>query len=120
MGARWGVDRTVAQIHALLYLTAGRCTNVSTSLRELQNRGLVRLVHPSDDRRDHYETSTPVWELMRTIVREPSDARSRPRSASCATCAPDAAPGPAPKRAALRRRRRAQAARGCREGDVLD
>ena len=83
MGARWGVNRTVAQIHALLYLT-GRpmhadelCealvvarSNVSTSLRELQNWGLVRLVHLSDDRRDHYETSTHVWELMRTIVRE--------------------------------------------------
>jgi len=83
MGARWGVNRTVAQIHALLYLmgkpmhadelceTLGVArSNVSTSLRELQNWGLVRLVHLSDDRRDHYETSTHVWELMRTIVRE--------------------------------------------------
>jgi DNA-binding transcriptional regulator GbsR (MarR family) len=83
MGTRWGINRTVAQIHALLYLT-GRpmhadelCealdvarSNVSTSLRELQNWGLVRMVHLSDDRRDHYETSTHVWELMRTIVRE--------------------------------------------------
>jgi DNA-binding transcriptional regulator GbsR (MarR family) len=83
MGARWGVNRTVAQIHALLYL-GGRPmpadeisetlevarSNVSTSLRELQGWGLVRLVHLSDDRRDHYETSTHVWELMRTIVRE--------------------------------------------------
>jgi DNA-binding transcriptional regulator GbsR (MarR family) len=83
MSARWGVNRTVAQIHALLYLTgrpmhadelcetlAVARSNVSTSLRELQNWGLVRLVHLSDDRRDHYETSTHVWELMRTIVRE--------------------------------------------------
>ena len=83
MGARWGVNRSVAQIHALLYVT-GRpmhadeiCetlviarSNVSTSLRELQNWNLVRLVHLSDDRRDHYETSTHVWELMRTIARE--------------------------------------------------
>ena len=83
MGARWGVNRTVSQIHALLYLTgrpmhadelcetlAVARSNVSTSLRELQNWGLVRLVHLSDDRRDHYETATHVWELMRTIVRE--------------------------------------------------
>jgi len=83
MGARWGVNRTVSQIHALLYLTgrpmhadelcealAVARSNVSTSLRELQNWGLVRLVHLSEDRRDHYETSTHVWELMRTIVRE--------------------------------------------------
>ena len=83
MGARWGLNRTLAQIHALLYLT-GRpmhadelCetlaiarSNVSTSLRELQNWGLVRMVHLSDDRRDHYETSTQVRELMRIIVRE--------------------------------------------------
>ena len=83
MGARWGVNRTVAQIHALLYMSARPMhadelcdtlevarSNVSTSLRELQNWGLVRLVHLSEDRRDHYETSTHVWELMRTIVRE--------------------------------------------------
>jgi len=83
MGARWGVNRTVAQIHALLYLMGKPMhadelcealgvarSNASTSLRELQNWGLVRLVHLSDDRRDHYETSTHVWELMRTIVRE--------------------------------------------------
>jgi len=83
MGARWGVNRTVAQIHALLYVTgrpmhadeicatlAVARSNVSTSLRELENWGLVRLVHLSDDRRDHYATSTHVWELMRTIVRE--------------------------------------------------
>jgi DNA-binding transcriptional regulator GbsR (MarR family) len=83
MGTRWGVNRTVAQIHALLYLMgrpmhadelcetlAVARSNVSTSLRELQNWGLVRLVHLSDDRRDHYETSVHVWELMPTIVRE--------------------------------------------------
>lgn len=83
MGTRWGVNRTVAQIHALLYVT-GRpmhadeiCetlgvarSNVSTSLRELQSWKLVRLVHLADDRRDHFETETHVWELMRTIVRE--------------------------------------------------
>ena len=83
MSARWGVNRTVAQIHALLYangrpmhadelvesLGVAR-SNVSTSLRELQAWNLVRLVHRTDDRRDHYETSTSVWDLMRTIVRE--------------------------------------------------
>jgi len=83
MGSRWGVNRTMSQIHALLFI-AGRPmhaeeiveslevarSNVSTSLRELQGWGLVRLVHLSSDRRDHYETSAHVWELMRTIVRE--------------------------------------------------
>ena len=83
MGTRWGVNRTVAQIHALLYI-AGRPmhadeitdtlevarSNVSNSIRELQGWGLVKLVHLSGDRRDHFETSTHVWELLRTIVRE--------------------------------------------------
>jgi DNA-binding transcriptional regulator GbsR (MarR family) len=83
MGARWGVNRTVAQIHALLYIqgrpmhaeeiadTLGVArSNVSTSLRELQGWNLVRLTHLAGDRRDHFETSTQVWELLRTIVRE--------------------------------------------------
>jgi DNA-binding transcriptional regulator GbsR (MarR family) len=83
MGARWGVNRTVAQIHALLYIqgrpmhaeeiaeTLGVArSNVSTSLRELQGWNLVRLTHLAGDRRDHFETSTQVWELLRTVVRE--------------------------------------------------
>jgi DNA-binding transcriptional regulator GbsR (MarR family) len=45
-------------------------SNVSTSLRELQGWKLVKLVHLPGDRRDHYETSTQVWELLRTVVRE--------------------------------------------------
>jgi len=83
MGSRWGVNRTVAQIHALLYLAARPLhaeeiadvlqvarSNVSTSLRELQNLNLVRITHLVGDRRDHFETSKDVWELFRTVVRE--------------------------------------------------
>jgi DNA-binding transcriptional regulator GbsR (MarR family) len=83
MGTRWGVNRTVAQIHALLFLSeeplsADRIadvlvvarSNVSTSLRELQNLHLVRVVHRMGDRRDLFEGSHDVWELFRTIVRE--------------------------------------------------
>jgi DNA-binding transcriptional regulator GbsR (MarR family) len=82
MGSRWGVNRTMSQIHALLFVT-GRpmhadeiCdalgvarSNVSTSLRELQGWGLARVVHLMGDRRDHFETSGDVWELLRVIVR---------------------------------------------------
>jgi DNA-binding transcriptional regulator GbsR (MarR family) len=81
MGARWGVNRTVAQIHALLYLAERALTaeeiadtlgvarsNVSTSLKELLSWRLVRIVHVLGDRRDHYETSKDVWELFRIIV----------------------------------------------------
>ena len=81
MGSRWGVNRTVAQIHALLYLlgrpvaadeiadTLGVArSNVSTSLKELQGWRLARVVHVMGDRRDHFETSTDVWELFKLIV----------------------------------------------------
>ncbi|RZL08723.1 MAG: MarR family transcriptional regulator [Rubrivivax sp.] len=83
MGTRWGVNRTVSQIHALLYITGRPMhaeeivetlgvarSNVSNSLRELQGWKLARLVHMPGDRRDHFETSTDVWEMFRTIVRE--------------------------------------------------
>ena len=83
MGSRWGVNRTVAQVHALLFL-AGRPmdaeeiaatlvvarSNVSNSLRELINLKLVRLSHRVGERRDQFETSKDVWELFRTVVRE--------------------------------------------------
>jgi DNA-binding transcriptional regulator GbsR (MarR family) len=83
MGTRWGVNRTVSQIHALLYITGRPMhaeeiadtlgvarSNVSNSIRELQSWNLVKLVHIAGDRRDHFETATHVWELLRTIVRE--------------------------------------------------
>ena len=83
MGSRWGVNRTVAQIHALLFVLGTPLTaediadmlviarsNVSNSLRELANWNLVRTTHVMGDRRDFFETSSDVWELMRIIVRE--------------------------------------------------
>lgn len=95
MGARWGVNRTVAQIHALLYLngkpmpadeiadTLGVArSNVSTSIRELQAWNLVKLVHVLGDRRDHFETSTDIWELARTIVRERKEREIEPTIAT--------------------------------------
>jgi DNA-binding transcriptional regulator GbsR (MarR family) len=83
MGSRWGVNRTVAQIHALLFVVGKPLTaediaaalvvarsNVSNSLRELANWNLVHVTHVMGDRRDFFETSGDVWELMRIIVRE--------------------------------------------------
>jgi DNA-binding transcriptional regulator GbsR (MarR family) len=83
MGARWGVNRSVAQIHALLYLSPQPLTaeeiadtlalarsNVSTSLRELQGWRLVSLSHALGDRRDHFEAKTDLWDLLLTIVEE--------------------------------------------------
>jgi len=83
MGSNWGVNRSVAQIHALLYVhgqplhaediadtLALARSNVSNSLKELLNWRLIRVTHLLGDRRDYYETSGDVWELFRTIVRE--------------------------------------------------
>ena len=103
MGSRWGVNRTVAQLHALLFL-AGRPmhaeelaellqvarSNVSNSLRELQNWNLVRIVHLLGDRRDHYETAKDPWELMRVIVRERKAREFDPTIAVLRECVADA------------------------------
>jgi DNA-binding transcriptional regulator GbsR (MarR family) len=83
MGTKWGINRTVAQVHALLYLAAKPLpadeisttlsvarSNVSTSLRELQGWGIVRVVHVLGDRRDHFETLKDVWELFRIVAEE--------------------------------------------------
>ena len=83
MGTRWGINRTVAQVHALLFLsekplpaddiakTLGVArSNISTSLRELQNWGIVRVVHVIGDRRDHFESLKDVFAMFRVIARE--------------------------------------------------
>src|SRR3954462_4365073 len=83
MGTRWGVNRTVAQIHALLYLAPKPLdadeivetlqvarSNVSNSLKELQTWGVVRVVHVIGDRRDHFESMKDVWEMFRLVLDE--------------------------------------------------
>lgn len=83
MGTRWGINRTVAQIHALLYLSpqplhaediattlAVARSNVSTSLKELQGWGIVKITHVLGDRRDHFESMKDVWEMFRVVLDE--------------------------------------------------
>src|SRR5262249_15138765 len=83
MGTRWGINRTVAQIHALLYLSPQPLhaeetarllsvarSNVSSSLRELQSWGIVRVTHVLGDRRDHFESLKDVWQMFQIIVEE--------------------------------------------------
>ncbi|HTM24079.1 MAG TPA: MarR family transcriptional regulator [Vicinamibacterales bacterium] len=91
MGARWGINRTVAQVHALLFLSARPLnaediasalgvarSNVSTSLRELQGWGIVRVTHLMGDRRDHFESLKDVWEMFRIIVDERKQREADP------------------------------------------
>ena len=83
MGTRWGINRTVAQVHALLFLSPKPLhaeeiaktlsvarSNVSTSLKELQGWGIVRVVHVLGDRRDHFESVKDVWEIFRIVAEE--------------------------------------------------
>src|SRR5689334_18916671 len=83
MGTRWGINRTVAQVHALLFLSpkplhaeeiantlAVARSNVSTSLRELQGWGILRVIHVLGDRRDHFESVKDVWEIFRIVAEE--------------------------------------------------
>ncbi|MGC2194344.1 MAG: MarR family transcriptional regulator [Terriglobales bacterium] len=83
MGTRWGINRTVAQIHALLFLSPEPLpadeiaetlnvarSNVSTSVRELEGWGIVRAVHVLGERREHYESMKDVWEMFRIIVEQ--------------------------------------------------
>ena len=81
MGTRWGVNRSVAQVHALLYLspkpmhaeniveTLGLArSNVSNSIKELQGWGLVKTVHVIGDRRDHFEALKDVQEMFNLVI----------------------------------------------------
>jgi len=83
MGSSWGINRTVAQIYALLYLSPEPLTadevssilaiarsTVSTGLHELQSWGVVKVLHVLGDRRDHFTTMNDIWEIFRRILDE--------------------------------------------------
>src|SRR6187402_1765241 len=83
MGSRWGINRTVGQIYALLYVSAkplnadeiGEAlafsrSNVSMGLKELQSWNLVRLIHQPNDRREYFQAPEDVWAIFRTLANE--------------------------------------------------
>ena len=83
MGTQWGVNRSVSQVHALLYLSDHPIpaddivdqlglarSNVSTALKELQGYGIVRRVHVEGDRRDHFVGETDLWDMLLRIAAE--------------------------------------------------
>lgn len=100
MGTRWGTNRTVAQIQALLYLSPEPLradqivealsvarSNVSTSIRELQGFGLVRMTHVLGDRRDYFESLHDVWELFRVIIEQRKQRELNPTLSMLRTAA---------------------------------
>ena len=83
MGSRWGINRTVGQIYALLFLSEHPLnaeqivhklgfsrSNVSMGLKELLAWNLVHLKHLPDDRRDHFATPDELWKIVRTLIAE--------------------------------------------------
>jgi DNA-binding transcriptional regulator GbsR (MarR family) len=83
MGSRWGINRTVGQIYALLYVSERALnaddiverlglsrSNVSMGLKELQAWNLVRMQHMPGDRRDYFTTPDDIWQIVRTLVEE--------------------------------------------------
>jgi len=107
MGTKWGINRTVAQVHALLFvspepLNAEQITetlsvarsNVSTSLRELQGWGLAHVVHRLGDRRDYFETFDDVWAMYRVVMEERKRREIDPTVALLRQCVQESADDP--------------------------
>ncbi len=103
MGSHWGVNRSVAQMHALFYLSPGPLnaeeiaaslgvarSNVSASLRELEGWGLIRPIHVRGDRRQHYEAIQDVWEMFRVILEERKRREINPSVAVLRECLAEA------------------------------
>jgi len=103
MGSRWGINRSVAQIHALLYLAERPLTaediadtlgmarsNVSNSLKELGGWKLIRRTPVMGDRRDHYEAETDLWEMVARIAQGRKERELDPAAAAIRACRAEA------------------------------
>jgi DNA-binding transcriptional regulator GbsR (MarR family) len=103
MGGRWGLNRSVAQIHALLYVAERPLTaediaetlgmarsNVSNSLKELVQWKLVRRVPVMGDRRDHYEAETDLWEMVARIAQGRKERELDPAASAIRACRAEA------------------------------
>ncbi|KQW78891.1 GbsR/MarR family transcriptional regulator [Brevundimonas sp. Root1279] len=116
MGAYWGVNRSVAQIHALLMTADAPMTaedianalemarsNVSNSLKELQNWNLIRRVPIKGDRRDHFEAETDVWEVASRIAAGRKAKEIDPAVETLRACVAEAETDPKVSPVALKR-----------------
>lgn len=103
MGSQWGVNRSVAQIHAVLYLSDRPVTadeiatklgiarsNVSNSLKDLLGWGLIRRVPVKNDRREHFEAEADVWEMFLRIAAGRKKREIDPAIAALQTCVAEA------------------------------
>jgi DNA-binding transcriptional regulator GbsR (MarR family) len=99
LGSQWSVNRSVSQIHALLYVSEAPLTaediaetlalarsNVSNSLKELLAWDLIRRVPVRNDRRDHFEAETDVWEIAQRIAAGRKRREIDPALAALSSC----------------------------------
>ncbi len=116
MGGHWGVNRSVSQIHALLYMSERPLTaddiaaslgmarsNVSNSLKELLAWDLIRRVPIRGDRREHFEAETDVWEIFLRIAAGRKEREIDPAIAALRACADEAGQDPTVGKAAAQR-----------------
>jgi DNA-binding transcriptional regulator GbsR (MarR family) len=103
LGSQWGVNRSVAQIHALLYLSERPLTaeaiadqlglarsNVSNSIKELLIWGLIHRVPVLGDRRDHFAAETDIWEIVTRIAKGRKAREIDPAEAALRACTGEA------------------------------
>ncbi|MBX3376646.1 MAG: hypothetical protein KF678_06550 [Phycisphaeraceae bacterium] len=131
MGAAWGISRTMAEVHALLYITGQPMNtdeimdrlqisrgNASMSVRALLDWGIVSRTHKRGDRKEYYTAEKDVWSLFRAIVRERMKREVDPLIASLfeirdltslESASRGAAPSPEDKQALLEHNKRLDA-----------
>ncbi|MCZ6840040.1 MAG: MarR family transcriptional regulator [Alphaproteobacteria bacterium] len=103
LGGQWGVNRSVAQIHALLYLSERPLTaediaetlglarsNVSNSIKELMAWRLIHRVPVRGDRRDHFEAETDIWEMVTRIAQGRKEREIDPAAEALRACMAEA------------------------------
>lgn len=103
MGGQWGVNRSVAQIQALLYLSERPLTaediadrlqiarsNVSNSIKELLGWKLIRRVPVMGDRRDHFEAETDIWDMVTRIAQGRKERELDPAAQALRACMEEA------------------------------
>jgi DNA-binding transcriptional regulator GbsR (MarR family) len=116
MGGQWGVNRSVAQIHALLYLSERPLTaeeiadvlhlarsNVSNSIKELMAWKLIHRVPVMGDRRDHFAAETDIWEMVTRIAQGRKEREIDPAAAALRACLDDARSDPRISPVAMKR-----------------
>ncbi|HIP79314.1 MAG TPA: MarR family transcriptional regulator [Kiloniellaceae bacterium] len=116
MGGQWGVNRSVAQIHALLYLSERPLpaeeiaqqlgiarSNVSTSLKELLGWRLIERVPMPGDRRDHFQAEADIWEIVTHISQVRKEREIDPAAQVLRRCLEDAEGDPRVSPLAMKR-----------------